>query len=77
MWSIAFIILIAIILMVIDVPSIVRKKEIKELLFFFTFLIAGVTLNILNVLHINIPSPVSLLRIVYGPVSNWIELMLG
>jgi hypothetical protein len=77
MWSITFIVLIAIILMLIDVPNIVRKKKRKDLFFFLTILIVGAVLNILNVLHINIPSPVSLLHIVYGPISDWIEVMLG
>jgi hypothetical protein len=77
MWSVTFIILISLILIVIDVPSLVRNKKVKDLLFFFTILILGVVLNIFNVLHINVPSPVYLLRIVFGPVSDWIEVMLG
>ncbi|OZM58319.1 hypothetical protein CIB95_01750 [Lottiidibacillus patelloidae] len=77
MWGIFFILLIAIAIIMYEVPKMLRNRELKQMLFFFTLLLFGVVLSILNFLHVNIPSPILVLRFVYSPISNWIEAVLS
>ncbi|MDP4163999.1 MAG: hypothetical protein Q8906_10735 [Bacillota bacterium] len=70
MWAIIGICLLALIISIIEVPSLVKKKLKKEMIVFFCFLSIAVTFSILLSLQINIPSILKIIEIIYAPVSK-------
>jgi hypothetical protein len=74
MWSIAGILVIAVFIAAIEVPSLLGKK--KELWVFSLLLLSGTGLSIAQALHANIPNPLDWMAAVYQPFSNWITRAL-
>lgn len=54
----------------LEVPTMWKNKHIKELWLFFLLLIAGVTLNIMEVMRVPIPNPIDGLIRLYGPIGD-------
>jgi NhaP-type Na+/H+ or K+/H+ antiporter len=77
MWAIVIILIISLLISSFEVPKMVRKKETKELVTFAVLLVIAVFLNIRNVLHSYIPSPIDLMKIIYSPISAMVEYWLG
>ncbi|WHZ56134.1 hypothetical protein [Metabacillus hrfriensis] len=76
MVAVAGILVIAGVIIAIDVPSLLRKKEKKELWVFFILLLIGISLSIAQALHIEIPNPVDWITVIYQPLSDLIETLL-
>lgn len=74
MWSIAGILLVALLLVAIDVPYLIKKK--KELWVFSLLLLLGTGLSIAMALHVVISNPLDWIAAVYQPLSNWITSAL-
>jgi hypothetical protein len=74
--AVAGILVIVGVIIAIDVPSLLRKKEKKELWVFFVLLLIGTSLSIAQALHIEIPNPVDWITVIYQPLSDWIESLL-
>lgn len=57
MWSIVGIVVIGVIIMFIEVPSLLKKNHRKDLWVFSTLLLLGIVLNISEQLEVSIPNP--------------------
>ncbi|MDQ0858851.1 hypothetical protein [Bacillus sp. V2I10] len=76
MVAVAGILVIVGVIIAIDVPSLLRKKEKKELWVFFILLLIGTSLSIAQALQIKIPNPVDWITVIYQPLSDLIETLL-
>jgi hypothetical protein len=74
MWSIAGILVIAVLFAAIEVPS--RIGEKKDLWVFSLLLLSATGLSIAQALHANLPNPLDWIAVVYQPFSNWITSVL-
>jgi hypothetical protein len=72
MWVIAGILLVAILIIVLEVPPLLEKKQKKELWVFSLLLFLGVGLSIAESLDLNIPNPLDWIAIIYKPLSDLI-----
>ena len=68
------ILLVASVIIIIEVPSLLEKKQKKELIVFSILLFIGVTLSILRAFGINIPNPLDLLTFIFKPMNDLIRV---
>ncbi|MEW9674212.1 hypothetical protein [Ammoniphilus sp. 3BR4] len=73
MWSIAGIVVIGVIMMFIEVPSLLKKKQRRDLWVFSILLLFGVGLNILEQQDVNIPNPFEGITAIFQPYSDVIS----
>lgn len=64
------VVLIATLIVLVEYQGIRKMIGKKDLLFFLLFLLIGTGLNILNGLHVKMPSSIGWLIIVYQPISD-------
>lgn len=64
------IVVFALFVMLIEVPTLVKKGYKKELWSFFLLLFLGTGLSILHVLKVNLPSPHDWISFIYKPLSD-------
>lgn len=76
MWPIIGIILVAIGMVLYEVPSMLNKKLTKELWVFSILLIFGVIFGIIESFDVEIPNPADLLTIIYKPLTDLIFSVL-
>lgn len=60
-----------------EVPRLLKRKWIKEMGAFFAFLLIGITLAALWILHVPIQSPVDWIEQLFTPISDGINALLG
>lgn len=70
MWVITGILAAAAVIMLIEMPALIKKKLRKELWVFTILLIIGTGLSIAQGLNWPIPSPLDLVIAIYEPISN-------
>lgn len=70
MWKIIVIILVALIITLIDFPTLKKRKLNREVFLFFALLLIGVGLNIVSSLNLKVPTLIDWLIIVYQPISQ-------
>ncbi|WP_256759289.1 hypothetical protein [Cohnella sp. WQ 127256] len=76
MFPILGIIAAAAVITAIDMPTLWRKKYVKEMWVFSILLLIGTGLSIAWVLHVKLPSPLSLLAIIYHPFNDFVTRLL-
>jgi hypothetical protein len=64
------IILVATVIIMIEVPSLLKKKQKKELIVFSILLFIGVGLSIVRAFGVNIPTPIDFLAFILKPISD-------
>lgn len=74
MWPILGILIVAIGIVLYEVPSLIKRKLKRELWVFFILLIVGVILSIAESLNLDMPNPADWLTIIYKPFT---DLMLS
>ncbi|WP_175640506.1 hypothetical protein [Metabacillus schmidteae] len=77
MWSTVGILLIGIIVWLIEVKPLFKSKNYRVIFVYSFIVIIGLTLSILLVLNITIPTPLDFLNYIYSPVSSLIERFLS
>jgi hypothetical protein len=70
MWGISGIIAVTSVIALLEVPTLWKKKLVKELWVFATLLLAGAGLSFALVMHAPIPNPLDLLAWIYKPISD-------
>lgn len=70
------IVVFALLVMLIEVPSLVKKGHKKELWTFFLLLFFGTGLSILHVLKVDLSSPHDWISFIYKPLSDVIYKFL-
>ncbi|MGM0875152.1 MAG: hypothetical protein ACQEWV_10160 [Bacillota bacterium] len=76
MWPILGVLLVGTLITLYEVPSLIKKKLMKELIVFLILLITGVILSILLSLEIKIPNPYDLIAFIFNPISHFLEWIL-
>lgn len=76
MWVIAAILLVAIVIAMIEVPSLFRKRLRKELWVFTILLLLATGLSIAESLQVEIPNPIDWIIAIYKPISDAVTNML-
>ncbi|MBV7505824.1 hypothetical protein KW850_11215 [Bacillus sp. sid0103] len=76
MVAVAGILVISAVIIVIDVPPLLRKKLVKELWIFSILLLFGTMLSIAQALGISIPNPLDWLTVLYKPFSDMMKNLL-
>ncbi|MDR0267139.1 hypothetical protein [Paenibacillus sp.] len=70
MWETIGILAAAAVIILIEVPRLIKKKLRKELWVFTILLIVGIGIGIAEGLHWPIPNPLDMVIAVYEPISN-------
>ena len=58
----------------IEVPGLVKKRMWRELVAFAVILWIGMTLSILHILDVEVPSPIKLIEAFYKPLAEWLKV---
>jgi hypothetical protein len=74
--SIVGIIIIALGIIWMEVPSLLKKRQIKELLCFSFFLISGALTSLIGAMKITLPNPYDWIEVIYSPISDWMKNIL-
>ena len=74
MWPIISILAVGGIIIAIEVPSLLKQKEKKELWIFSILLLVAIGLSIAQSLRVTLPNPLDWIAYVYKPLS---ELVFG
>lgn len=64
------ILLVAAVILFIEVPSLLEKKDKKELIAFSILLTLGVSLSVAYSFDVQIPNPIDLLTFIYKPLHD-------
>ncbi|MBT2765980.1 hypothetical protein [Paenibacillus sp. ISL-20] len=73
MLSIAMIAVSATILTWLELPRMLREKEIREIWGFTAFMIVGIGISVAQTVMNDIPTPLVMLTIVFKPLSDWLS----
>lgn len=73
MFQIVFIVSVAVIIALYEIPALIKKKWIKEIWAFSFFLLFGVVISILTSLNIEIPNPMEMLTKVFKIFNDLLE----
>ncbi|QYR24409.1 hypothetical protein KZ483_07590 [Paenibacillus sp. sptzw28] len=65
--NIAALLLVCIIMAMIELPSLVKRKQRKEAWAFSLLLLAGLALNLAEITGIEVPTPLTWARAIYKP----------
>ncbi|MGO0063242.1 hypothetical protein ACTID9_24990 [Brevibacillus fluminis] len=76
MGSVVGILIAILVICFIEVPSLLKKKQRRELWTFSVLLLIGTGLNIALALHIELPNPLDWIIAVYKPVSDMVDRFL-
>ncbi|WP_243388037.1 hypothetical protein [Bacillus kexueae] len=76
MWAIIGITLIIALIIWIEVPSLLRNQQRKELIVFSVILLIGYVLSILEGLQVELPNPLDVITFIYKPISDWLYSFL-
>ena len=72
-----FIFLLSVFIVVYELPSFLQGESKKGLVVFSVFLIAGMTLSILQTLRLPVPNPTAFITFIFEPLAHIIDEMLG
>jgi len=70
---IALLILAFLLIMVQEVPGLLKKRAWRELAAFFFFLALGFALALPQALDIEAPNPNTLIEAIFKPLARWLE----
>ncbi|MCF6409810.1 hypothetical protein [Pseudalkalibacillus salsuginis] len=76
MWVITGILLVAILIIIIEVPALWKERQKKELWVFSLLLLIGVGLSIAVGLDANIPNPFDWIALLFKPLSDFMMWLL-
>ncbi|WP_256758932.1 hypothetical protein [Cohnella sp. WQ 127256] len=71
MFGSIFVVLVALMISVIELPSLIRKRWSRETLLYLLLLITGTTLSVLAIRLTRISSPLNFLISIYKPLIDW------
>lgn len=76
MYSILGILIVAIGIIIYEVPSLIKRRLIKELWVFSILLIFGVFLSIVESMNIEVSNPSEWLETIYSPFNRLLDNIL-
>lgn len=75
MLNIAIIAISATILTWLELPRMLREKEIREIWGFTVFMIVGIGISVAQTVMNDIPTPLIMISIVFKPFSDWLSII--
>ncbi|MGG4092341.1 MULTISPECIES: hypothetical protein [Paenibacillus] len=75
MLNIAIIAISATILTWLELPRMLREKEIREIWGFTAFMIIGIGISVAQTVMNDIPTPLVMITIVFKPFSDWLSVI--
>lgn len=72
-----FIFLFSVFIAVHELPALLQRESRKGLAVFGVLFIVGITLSILQALHIPVPNPTVLITFIFEPIAHIIDEILG
>ncbi|MFE5321739.1 hypothetical protein ACFQ88_23870 [Paenibacillus sp. NPDC056579] len=76
MWAGAGIVLSVILIVLTEVPYLLRKRLLPELAVFLVLLLAGTVLSFMEVMRVKLPNPLDWITAVYKPISDAFNAMM-
>ncbi|WP_261302040.1 hypothetical protein [Paenibacillus andongensis] len=76
MWTIAAILLAAAAIAILEIPSLMKKRQYKEFVIVCCLLMLGTFLSIAQSLHMKLPNPLDFITFVFQPFSKFILALL-
>ncbi|TBL81146.1 hypothetical protein [Paenibacillus thalictri] len=76
MLAVAGILAASVMIVAIEVPSLLKNGQIKELWAFSVLLLLGIGLSVAVALHVDIPNPLNAYIAVFKPVSDFLFAFL-
>jgi hypothetical protein len=70
------IVVVAIIIALTELPSLLKKKMLKECFLFSLLLIIGTSLSMALAMGVDLPNPIDWIAAVMKPVADWIDRIL-
>lgn len=67
----------AVVIVMLEVPGLWKKRQVKELCLFSALLLLGIGVGIAESLHIPLPNPLDLVSYVYRPIGQWVDSALN
>ncbi|GIO89451.1 MULTISPECIES: hypothetical protein [Paenibacillus] len=74
MLNIAIIAVSAAVIVWLELPRMLREQEYREIWGFIAFLVIGIGISVAQTIFNDIPTPVSLITIVFKPFSHWLSM---
>lgn len=75
MLNIAIIAISATILTWLELPRMLREKEIREIWGFTAFMIVGIGISVAQTVMNDIPTPLVMITIVFKPFGDWLSII--
>lgn len=72
MWTIVMILLASTAIVMLEIPTLRKKKQYKDFVVFCCLLLVGTILSIAQSLRMKLPNPLDLITFVFQPVSEFI-----
>ncbi|WAA12710.1 hypothetical protein [Fervidibacillus halotolerans] len=76
MWAIFGILIVTALIIWIEVPSLLKNHERKELIGFSIILLLAFGLSVLEKSSVPLPNPLDVIVYIYRPISDWVFGML-
>ncbi|MFP3389282.1 hypothetical protein [Brevibacillus sp. SIMBA_040] len=67
------IVIVAFLVIMIEVPSLMKKRQRKELWIFSFLLVLGVGISIAHSMHVMLPNPIDWIIQLYRPASEMLD----
>ncbi|WHY95676.1 hypothetical protein [Peribacillus simplex] len=77
MWAIIGTVCTGAIISFFEIPPLVKKKCWKEIVIFILLLLVGMTLSILIIKDITIPTPIDWITKIYSPLAHFMDRILS
>jgi len=68
---------IAVVIVMIDFPTLIKNKWWKEMWVYSFFLIAGLAIGTARAFHLDIPNPIEFIIKIDKPIENVVEFIFG
>lgn len=75
--TIFLLVLVFLTIIAVDAPGLVKKKMWREFAAFSVLLLLGVVLSFGQVLELPLPNPTRGIEAVFGPITVYLERLLG
>jgi len=67
----------AVVMAIIDIPRIWKRRVVQDMIAYSFMLLSGFVLCVLLVRHVQMPSLIEFLKVIYGPFYNGLMHLIG
>lgn len=70
------VIILSLIIIYLEIPSLIKNKAFRELSIFLTLLLAANVISAIHLLDITIPNPMDTIATIYKPLNDFFSKLL-